>query len=106
MLLPKNKPRRDKRHLEFIRSLPCCVCRIEGKTEAAHIRNNGDGGMGMKPSDSRVLPLCCDCHRAQHVEGEPRYWGYKLEAAKDLANALFILTGDAQAARLRIARFR
>lgn len=43
--------------------------------QAAHIRVNSDGGMGQKPSDNRVLPLCHDCHALQHRIGEIKFWG-------------------------------
>lgn len=64
---------RDKRHLDFIRSLECVLC-ASPYVEAAHLRMGTDGGMGMKPSDSFSLPLCSAHHRCQHHISEPKFW--------------------------------
>jgi len=53
--------RRGLHYKASIRLLPCAVCRIEGRSEAAH--TGGDGGMSMKASDYSCMPLCADCHR-------------------------------------------
>lgn len=79
--LRQKEPRvKDERHLNFIRSLPCCICGgID--TEAAHIRIGSIGhgkrptGMQEKSSDKWALPLCNRHHREQHDEGdELRFW--------------------------------
>ena len=66
-------------HCAWIRGFPCAVhdervC--SGKIEAAHIRIGTDGGMGMKPSDCYVVPLCAHHHREQHQVGEHNFWAY------------------------------
>lgn len=66
---------RDKKHLEFIRSLICVKCGTSQNIQAAHIRANSDGGIGIKPSDDRCLPMCHDCHSKQHRVGEVTFWG-------------------------------
>jgi hypothetical protein len=63
-------------------------------SQAAHIRSNTGGGMGLKPSDSWCVPLCVNCHRKQHETSEAKFWGYKIQAAKQLANKLFQASGD------------
>jgi hypothetical protein len=70
---------RDERHLDFIRSLPCCICGgID--TEAAHIRTASlahgkqHTGMAEKPSDKWALPLCNRHHTEQHSMAELRFW--------------------------------
>lgn len=80
MNLRQRQPReRDERHLNHIRSLPCCICGgID--TEAAHIRTaslaNGKlhTGMAEKPSDKWTLPLCNAHHREQHTMNEMTFW--------------------------------
>lgn len=69
---------RDAKYLAWLRELPCVAC---GRTstdsycsQAAHVRVGGDGGMGLKPSDYRAVPLCFMCHRAQHDYGERTFW--------------------------------
>jgi len=78
--LRQRQPReRDEKHLDFIRSLPCCICGgID--TEAAHIRagsiENGKiyTGLQEKPSDKWSLPLCNSHHREQHSMNELAFW--------------------------------
>lgn len=88
---PVKKPRRAKMgaraptqircrpHLEWIRTQPC-LCRssgdgwhCHGPVQAAHVRTNTDGGMGMKPSDFWSVPLCAKHHREQHQIGETAF---------------------------------
>lgn len=82
---------RDKRHLDFIRSLECVLC-ASPYVEAAHLRMGTDGGMGMKPSDSFALPLCTAHHRCQHHIGELKFWeGWEPHA---LAEKLWLSSGS------------
>jgi predicted HNH restriction endonuclease len=37
--------------------------------EAHHIRSGTDGGVGLKPDDRFVVPLCAECHRELHNTG-------------------------------------
>ncbi len=106
MLIPKNKPIRDKDHLAFIRTLPCCRCLYCAEpSQAAHIRKgSGSGGMGMKPSDSACVPLCTDCHREQHQHGEITFWG-DTKPPLDLAAFLYENTGKKTSCVFRIMNF-
>ena len=78
--LRQRQPReKDNKHLDYIRSLPCCVCGgID--TEAAHIRtgelvyDKPHTGMGEKPSDKWTVPLCNRHHREQHSMNEMDFW--------------------------------
>ena len=78
--LRQRQPReKDAKHLDFIRSLPCCICgRID--TEAAHIRTASlahgkrETGRAEKPSDKWALPLCNEHHREQHTMNEMKFW--------------------------------
>lgn len=90
--MQKKNPVRCKKHLAFIRSLPCVRCGCN-ESQAAHIRIASDGGMGMKPGDNYTLPLCHVCHSAQHNIGERSFYK-SIEAAHELANALWLLSGD------------
>ena len=81
MTLRQRQPReRDEKHLDYIRSLPCCICKDNTSTEAAHIRtaslDHGKRGAGMqeKSSDKWALPLCGKHHREQHSMNEMKFW--------------------------------
>lgn len=41
---------------------------------AHHVRLNGHGGAGLKPSDYRTLPLSDSEHKILHQIGEKEYW--------------------------------
>jgi hypothetical protein len=66
--------------LRFIRELPCLICGDDTATEAAHIRyadlaaGKRSTGMGEKPDDAFVVPLCGGCHRQQHTTNERKWW--------------------------------
>lgn len=64
---------RDKAYLKAVRDMPCVIC---GATpcDPAHFRAGLGGGIGLKPSDARVFPLCHTHHRVQHNDGESRFW--------------------------------
>lgn len=73
------KPReRDEAHLEAIRQCPCVVCGIDPAGEAAHVRITRQGkpiaGIGNKPDDQWVTPLCHADHMEQHSVGELSFW--------------------------------
>ena len=57
---PRKGPARDEGYKDWIRTLACCGCGVEGRSEAAH--TGTDGGMSMKASDYSCVPLCPDCH--------------------------------------------
>jgi hypothetical protein len=73
LAFPKSPIIRDRKWLDHIRTLPCVVTG-DSAVEPAHLRLLGGGGIGMKPSDSRVLPLRWDLHRRQSTEGEMPVW--------------------------------
>lgn len=96
--------RRDPKHLAFIRRLFCCACGGAGP-EAAHLRRGSDGGIGLKPSDCYVVPLCGRCHRKQHSDGEITFWGC-MDKVHDLARALFEVSGDITEGTILTFRFQ
>jgi hypothetical protein len=69
---PRKGPQRDEGYKDWIRTLACCACGVEGRSEAAH--TGTDGGMSMKASDYSCVPLCPDCHtrgpRSYHGVGK------------------------------------
>lgn len=108
---------RDKDHLSFIRSLPCCVCG-RAPCDAAHVRNGTDGAMGRKPSDKWCVPLCRPrtlqvgdkelhdgCHGLQHRVGEVSFWG-NCGDPLPLAEHLWRVSGDMEAGLRAVERFR
>ena len=54
------KPARHPLYLQWIRTLPCCVCRTSRTVEAAH---TGPHGLSQKSSDLSAIPLCARHHR-------------------------------------------
>ena len=57
------KPVRNPGYLQWIRNLPCSVCRTIRAVEAAH---TGPHGLGQKSSDLSAIPLCARHHRTGH----------------------------------------
>ena len=54
------KPVRHLGYLQWIRTLPCSVCRTTRAVEAAH---TGPHGLSQKSSDWSAIPLCARHHR-------------------------------------------
>jgi hypothetical protein len=54
------KPVRNPGYLQWIRTLPCSVCRTTRQIEAAH---TGPHGISQKSSDLSAIPLCRRHHR-------------------------------------------
>jgi hypothetical protein len=99
--MKQRRPREhDEAHLRFIRQLPCCVCLDNTATEAAHIRMADARaakpmvGLGEKPDDKFVTPLCSKCHRDQHLCGERDWWPLWDIDPVFLALALHAVSGD------------
>ena len=59
-------------HMAWVRGHECLALdeTCSDRIEAAHVRTGTDGGMGVKPSDCYVVPLCSFHHRLQHSIGE------------------------------------
>jgi hypothetical protein len=75
--MPREK---DAKHLDYIRSLPCCICGDDTTVEAAHVRTGAlehgkpYTGKSEKPSDKWAVPLCGRHHREQHTMKEMDFW--------------------------------
>jgi hypothetical protein len=95
---------RDEAHLAAIRLLPCLVpsCGLE-PCEAAHVRMSRPGkpnaGVGAKPDDCHVVPLCRDHHREQHAGSEEAFWAAHDIDPLNIAAALYRLSPDQEAMR-------
>ena len=97
--------RHDNAHLDFIRSLPCIRCGNDIETEACHIRMADARiakpitGIGIRPDDRFVLPMCGKHHREQHAAGNERQF-WQVTSGLDpiiYALALHSVTGDFRA---------
>lgn len=99
----KRPRKKNDRHLEYVRSLPCVCCGNNIETEAAHIRFSciqvGKRYVGKqeKPDDCWVVPLCGLHHREQHSMGEHSFWTLKRIDPLRVAAFLFALSGDFEA---------
>lgn len=99
---------KDSAHLYFVRGLPCCVCGKPPRNAAAHIRytradvaDKRPTGMGEKPSDMWVTPLCDPgCHKeapgSQHDGDEEEFWQRHGIDPFALARRLWIASGAAE----------
>lgn len=69
----------DKKYREWIIKRPCAKCHnyIANYIAPAHQRILGGGGMGYKPHDKDLLPLCTipdiNCHGLEH-RGSVTFW--------------------------------
>ena len=54
---------RNSKRLEQVRSLPCCVCGMGPRSQAAHSNFSEHGkGRGIKADDKYTIPLAHECH--------------------------------------------
>ena len=74
------RKRDSEPHKKFIRLHECAVyhnphepCDIDHKIECAHVRSAANSGMGKKPGDEWLVPLCRTHHRIQHDKGQFRF---------------------------------
>ena len=76
MTLRQRQPRmKDPTYLKSFDGEACIACGArDGTVVGAHIRFQSGSGMGAKPDDSLVLPLCYRCHVTQHEVGEFEFW--------------------------------
>lgn len=78
---PKRSSRwRSKAHENHVRSHECVSCTSQADIEGAHVRIGSHTGMGQKPNDWLMVPLCHTCHQHQHTVGEMSFW---VEVGKD-----------------------
>jgi hypothetical protein len=75
MRFPKTPPARDEDYLDYIRSLPCCVCVTGTPVHPHHMES---GGVGCKGSDHSCVPMCANHHREFHDMGADTFQYNKL----------------------------
>lgn len=63
---------KDPDHLRRVAEMPCCVCGLEGSTNAHHLLKAPGKGLGLKAWDCYVVPLCFVCHDKAHRAGTER----------------------------------
>ena len=99
-------------HLDYIRELGCVVCGDAIRTEAAHIRYPDPRaakpltGMGIKPDDCYVVPLCNKHHHNQHRMSERAFWVSHDIDPVPVALALWKHSGDHEAGCIVVANAR
>jgi len=99
-------------HLVWVSQLPCTVCGNSIETEAAHIRfaepkaAKSITGIGIKPDDEFVLPLCSYHHHEQHSMGEKRFWAQHYIDPIFVSLALWRVSGNHEAGCQIIAACR
>lgn len=115
---PKRPRVKRESHLDFIRSLSCCVCLapppIGGSNDPMHIRAGARGygkrhtGGGETSSDIWTLPGCRKHHDEQHAKAEMFFWKIHGVNPHMLALILWGCTGNAMVAEevIRIHRGR
>jgi hypothetical protein len=96
MSLEQRQPRmEDAVYLAYVRGLPCLICGYP-RSDPAHLRSAArqygkrQCGMGEKPDDRWVLPLCRHHHDEQHRHNELQWWAsYGIPDPHALAIALY-----------------
>lgn len=90
----------NPKFLAFVRGQPCVICGKLG-SDAAHIRSGNEKigkrstGLGEKPSDQWVTPLCREHHDEQHKAGdELKWWASKNLDPFVIATVLFTRFGE------------
>lgn len=109
MTLRQRQPRvEDTAWLAMVRTMPCTVCRRPGPSDPAHIRTGAPQygkqptGMGEKPDDCWVLPLCRMHHDEQHRGNELAFWlRYGITDPFAVAKALYASRPDRSARERR-----
>jgi hypothetical protein len=57
--VPKDRPARSEQYRRLVAAMPCAHCGRPGPSQAAHADSAGKG-LGIKPSDYEIMPLCAD----------------------------------------------
>lgn len=66
----KRKRIKDADHLKRVSEMACCICGLDGSTQAHHLLRSGEKGMGIKSGDDCVIPLCYNHHYELHMYGD------------------------------------
>lgn len=79
---------RSPGHMKWVRSSwACCIFdkhECDGRNHAHHCREGANGGTGMKPDDSTVVPLCERAHEEIHRIGWKSFESkYRIDLSKE-----------------------
>ena len=100
----------DPAYLAYVRQLPCTICQRPGRSDPAHIRSAArqygkrQTGLGEKPDDKWVLPLCRQHHDEQHRRGDELAWWASYGIADPFALAIALYATRPVTARPRARR--
>ncbi len=100
----------SKKHLDFIRGLPCLICGDNTSTQAAHVRYSDartgkvNPGIGKKPNDRYTVPLCGECHTLQHSGSERAFWKELNIDVLIVAGCLYCCSGNQEMAERIISK--
>ena len=101
MFIPKKKKIKDKRYLQYVANLSCCLEEqshdwCQGVIQAHHLLRpyHGSRGMGMKAEDNNCVPLCQFHHARLHDAhgNEDSFWkhhGLDADFGRSLAKELY-----------------
>lgn len=70
-MMQKKKRKEDKKLLEMIGQMPCCVCGYPPPSDAHHIRSRGSGG---PDTAYNVMPMCRKHHSQYHQYGPSKFF--------------------------------
>jgi hypothetical protein len=76
---PKVKPIHKPVYRNFMSMLPCSIPGCPADACGHHEQEEGQGCMGGKCCDSRMLPLCKLHHQQRHNDGRTFWWWQKLD---------------------------
>jgi len=90
---PKNNNYRSKKLMDFTKEQACIVrkqhCDYGPAGVAHHTKLLGEGGTGIKPPDTHIVPLSDPYHTLLHAMGEKRFEEkYKVDLKKEVINNL------------------
>ena len=88
-------PIRDRKHLAFVASLPCCISGGTDGVQAHHLLRTSEKAMGRRSGDDSVIPLHWVAHASLHRHGNETVFlaRYGIDGPT-LAKALYEATGD------------
>ena len=88
------RPIRDRKHLAFVASLPCCVSGWI-PVQVHHLLRTPEKAMGRRSGDNHVIPLHWEMHTRLHSSGnETRFLEIHGIDGPSLAKALYEASGD------------
>jgi len=103
----QRRPRQyDPDYLARVRTWLCISCLDNTSVEACHIRLSDasvckvNPGVGQKPDDKFVLPMCSECHREQHSMQEKAFWDRRGIDPVKIALALYAARDSEEAERI------